>query len=156
MPDVPFETLDKDTVEAYYKNNTALFSITLDDEKATYAVNELAVIAGEDAAMSELSVSSTFSKGTLSSDIVKIFLIAIPFILAVLFLTTGSWFEPFLLMFTIGIAIIINMGTNIIFGEISFITQGVAAILQPLSTMESSFSTGSPRSAKKGSRYAMR
>lgn len=128
--DVPFETLDKDTVEAYYKNNTALFSITLDNEKATSAVNELAELAGEDAAMSGLSVSSTFSKGTLSSDIVKIFLIAIPFILAVLFLTTGSWFEPFLLMFTIGIAIVINMGTNIIFGEISFITQGVAAILQ--------------------------
>lgn len=128
--DVPFETLDKDIVEAYYKNNTALFSITLDNEKATSAVNELAKIAGEDAAMSGLSVSSTFSKGTLSSDIVKIFLIAIPFILAILFLTTGSWFEPFLLMFTIGVAIVINMGTNIIFGEISFITQGVAAILQ--------------------------
>lgn len=58
--DVPFETLDKDTVEAYYKNNTALFSITLDNEKATSAVNELAELAGEDAAMSGLSVSSTF------------------------------------------------------------------------------------------------
>ncbi|HKM41444.1 MAG TPA: MMPL family transporter [Methanocorpusculum sp.] len=128
--DVPFETLDTDTVEAYYKNNTALFSITLDDDKATEAVNELAEIAGEDAAMSGLSVSMTFSKGTLASDVTKILLIAIPFILAVLLLTTDSWIEPFLLMFTIGIAIIINMGTNIIFGEISFITQGVAAILQ--------------------------
>lgn len=128
--DVPFETLDTDTVEAYYKNNTALFSITLDDEKASEAVNELSELAGEDAAMSGLSVSSTFSKGTLASDVAKIFLIAIPFILAVLFITTDSWFEPFLLMFTIGIAIIINMGTNIIFGEVSFITKGVASILQ--------------------------
>ncbi len=127
---VPFETLDTDTVEAYYKDNTALFSITLNDEKASAAVNELAELADEDAAMSGLSVSSTFSKGTLASDVTKILIIAIPFILGILFLTTDSWFEPFLLMFTIGIAIVINMGTNIIFGEISFITQGVAAILQ--------------------------
>jgi len=127
---VPFETLDTDTVEAYYKDKTALFSITLNDEKATSAVKELAEIAGEDAAMSGLSVSSTFSKGTLASDVTKILIIAIPFILGILFLTTDSWFEPFLLMFTIGVAIVINMGTNIIFGEISFITQGVAAILQ--------------------------
>lgn len=127
---LPFETLHTETVEAYYKNSTALFSITLNDEKASSAVNELAEIAGEDAAMSGLSVSSTFSKGTLASDVTKILFIAIPFILAILFLTTDSWLEPFLLMFTIGVAIVINMGTNIIFGEISFITQGVAAILQ--------------------------
>ena len=127
---LPFETLHTETVEAYYKNSTALFSITLNDEKASSAVNELAEIAGEDAAMSGLSVSSTFSKGTLASDVTKILFIAIPFILAILFLTTDSWLEPFLLMFTIGVAIVINMGTNIIFGEVSFITQGVAAILQ--------------------------
>lgn len=41
-----------------------------------------------------------------------------------------SWVEPFLYLLVIGISILVNMGSNLIFGEISYITQSMAALLQ--------------------------
>ncbi len=54
----------------------------------------------------------------------------------VLLLTTNSWFEPVLFMITIGIAIILNMGTNLIFGEISFVTNAAGSVLQLAVSMD--------------------
>jgi hypothetical protein len=51
-------------------------------------------------------------------------------IFAVLAITTTSWFEPVLFLLTMGIAIFLNMGTNIIFGQISFLSHGIAAVIQ--------------------------
>ena len=61
---------------------------------------------------------------------------AIILALAVLFITMDSWFIPLILLLSLGIAVIYNMGTNIIFGEISFLTQSIAAILQLGVTMD--------------------
>ena len=46
--------------------------------------------------------------------------IALPLVFLILLLTTTSWFEPVLFMATIGVAIVLNMGTNLAFGTISF------------------------------------
>ncbi|WP_294346338.1 MMPL family transporter [uncultured Clostridium sp.] len=59
-----------------------------------------------------------------------IVLIAVPFTLLILILTTTSWIEPIILLISIGIAIAINSGTNLIFGEISFVTNAAGNILQ--------------------------
>lgn len=50
--------------------------------------------------------------------------------LVVLILTTNSWLEPIIILVGLGIAIIINSGTNIIFGEISFVTNAAGSVLQ--------------------------
>lgn len=47
-----------------------------------------------------------------------------------LILTTTSWVEPILVMLGLGVAVLINSGTNLIFGEISFVTNAAGAILQ--------------------------
>jgi predicted RND superfamily exporter protein len=47
-----------------------------------------------------------------------------------------SWLQPFIVLAALGIAIIYNMGTNVFKGEISFITQSIAAILQLGVTMD--------------------
>jgi predicted RND superfamily exporter protein len=60
----------------------------------------------------------------------------VPLILVILLLTTVSWFEPIVFLVSIGVAILINMGTNLFFGEISFITKGVATILQLAVSMD--------------------
>ena len=57
-------------------------------------------------------------------------MIAVPFTLLVLLLTTTSWFEPIILLASIGLAIVLNAGSNIIFGEISFVTNAAGNILQ--------------------------
>ncbi len=62
--------------------------------------------------------------------------VAIIILFAILFLMSSSWFEPVLFMATIGIAIAINMGTNIVLGSVSQITMSIAAILQLVLSMD--------------------
>ena len=66
----------------------------------------------------------------------KVLIKRILYILIILFLTTSSWFEPVLFLSTIGIAIIINSGTNLILGEISFVTKAAGSILQLAVSMD--------------------
>lgn len=56
--------------------------------------------------------------------------IAVGILLVILFLTTRSWLEPFIFILTLGISILINMGTNVIFGSVSIITYSASTILQ--------------------------
>jgi predicted RND superfamily exporter protein len=56
--------------------------------------------------------------------------ILIPVVLLILTLSTTSWLEPLLFLVSIGIAVFINMGTNVFFGETSFITKTISPILQ--------------------------
>lgn len=128
--ETPVEYLDPDIVDDYYRDGTALFTLTLDDAKATAAVHEIRDLAGDDAKMSGMKVSEAFATDTIEGDLVKVLAVAVPLVLLILVLTTSSWIEPLLFVFTIGVAVIINMGTNIVFGQISFVTQGIAALLQ--------------------------
>ena len=56
--------------------------------------------------------------------------IIVPIILLLLVLSTLSWVEPVLFVAAIGVSIVLNMGTNIFLGEVSFITYSVSPILQ--------------------------
>ena len=69
-------------------------------------------------------------KETLNVQIALITVIAICLIFVILCLTTDSWAEPLLFLIVMGVAIVINMGTNIFRGTISFISNSVAAVLQ--------------------------
>ncbi|MDL2318997.1 MMPL family transporter [Eubacteriales bacterium OttesenSCG-928-A19] len=132
----PMEMLDADMVADYYVDENALFTITVSDAEAKVAMPKLREVVGEETALSGIRVNTTFASENIVLDIQKIMLIAVPIILVILLLTTDSWFEPVLFLITIGVAILINMGTNIFFGEISFITMGVASILQLAVSMD--------------------
>lgn len=62
--------------------------------------------------------------------------VAILILLAILFIMSGSWFEPILFMVTIGVAVVINMGSNLVLGTVSQITMSIAAILQLVLSMD--------------------
>ncbi len=62
--------------------------------------------------------------------------VAIAILLIILFIMSGSWFEPILFMVTIGVAIVINMGSNLALGTVSQITMSIAAILQLVLSMD--------------------
>ena len=64
------------------------------------------------------------------NEMYKYILVAVLVMFIVLFLTTTSFIEPVIFMLTIGISIIVNMGTNIIFGEVSIVTFACSAVLQ--------------------------
>lgn len=136
--DVPLETLDQDTVETYYKDGNALFSVTIDKAKRVDAVNDIRAIVGEENAMTGSAVSTAAATTSTVSQISKISAIAVLFVILVLILTTDSWFEPVIVMIGLGVAIVINAGSNLIFGEISFVTNAAGSILQLAVSMDHS------------------
>ena len=61
---------------------------------------------------------------------------AVVLLMAVLFAMCGSWMEPFLFLAAIGIAIVLNMGTNIVLGSVSQTTYSISAVLQLVLSMD--------------------
>jgi predicted RND superfamily exporter protein len=126
----PLEMEDQDTVEGFYKNGNALYSVTVakGKEKETCAairefIGEENLLAGEVPDLAAMQQSTT-------SEVAGAMLILLPAIIFLLVMSTSSWLEPLLFLVTIGISILINMGTNIIFGKISFMTSSISPILQ--------------------------
>ena len=128
--DVPLETLDSDTVENYYKDGNALMSVTVEEEKRSEAIADIREIIGDDNAMTGSAVSTAAATASTVKEISKIAGIGVLFVFLILILTTTSWFEPVIVMVGLGVAIIINAGTNLVFGEISFVTNAAGNILQ--------------------------
>ena len=127
---VPLETQDSDTVETYYKDGNALFLVTIDDDRRIEAVSVIRDIIGEDNAMTGSAVSTAVATTSTVSEITVIAVIGIAFALLVLLLTTTSFAEAVLVLAGLGVAVIINAGSNLMFGEISFVTNAAGNILQ--------------------------
>lgn len=126
----PIETIDTATVESYYKDECALMSVTIEEGYELDATNAIYELLGDKGALSGEAVDTASSQRMSVTESVKAICILVPVILVILLLFTNSWIEPLLFLVTIGIAVLINMGSNIIFGEISFITQAISPILQ--------------------------
>ena len=126
----PLDTIDKDIISDYYIDGNALFTVTVDESKRIEAVNEIRDLIGDDNAFSGTVVDTVVATESTTKEIGRIVMIAVPFTLLVLLVTTTSWFEPIILLLSIGVAIMINSGTNLIFGEISFVTNAAGNILQ--------------------------
>ena len=127
---VPLETQDSDTVETYYKDGNALFLVTIDDDRRIEAVSVIRDIIGEDNAMTGSAVSTAVATTSTVSEITVIAVIGVAFALLVLLLTTTSFAEAVLVLAGLGVAVIINAGSNLMFGEISFVTNAAGNILQ--------------------------
>ena len=127
---VPLSQLDTDTVETYYKDNNALFTVTIAEDKCIEAVDEIRAVIGEDNAMSGDAVSTALATTSTVEQILKITIFAVICVFVILLITTPSWIEPLVVLGGIGVAVVLNMGTNLIFGEISFVTNAAGSILQ--------------------------
>ena len=127
---LPFGTLDMDSVETFYKDGAALFTVTIDEEKQLQTVETLKSVLDDNAAMTGSAVSTAIATTNTVTEISKIAAFAVMFVLAVLLITTSAWLEPLVILGGLGIAIAINGGTNLIFGEISFVTNAAGSILQ--------------------------
>ncbi len=126
---VPLSQLDTDTLETYYKDNTALFTVTIADDKRIEAVDAIRAVIGEDNAMSGDAVSTALATTSTVEQILKITIFAVICVFVILLITTPSWIEPLVVLGGIGVAVVLNMGTNLIFGEISFVTNAAGSIL---------------------------
>ena len=134
--DIPLETADKDTVENYYKDNKALFTVTINEHTRIETVNAIRNLIGDDNSMAGAAKNTAIAAQATNKEVKNIIFLVIPICLAVLFLTSSSWIEPILLLGSIGVAILLNKGSNLMFGTISFVTNAAGGVLQLAVSMD--------------------
>ena len=122
-----------DGTEEHYKNSSALFTISFDGEETNpatvEAMNEvLAALEGYDV-YSSTQIGRDES-ATLQQEMTVILAIAAVVIVVVLLFTSKSYMEVPVYLIVFAAAAVLNMGTNFIFGTISFITNSIAVVLQ--------------------------
>lgn len=128
--------VDPSMLNDWYKNKDALFLINIKSNNNFDTIEQIKGLVKENSLLAGDAVNTAVVQHSVMEEVNGILFAVVPIILIILFLTTSSWFEPILFMLAIGIAIIINMGSNIILGEISFVTQSAAAILQLAVSMD--------------------
>lgn len=126
----PLETLDPATVQAYYRDGAALFSVAIETGKEADTVEAIYALDDARTSIAGDAAGAAFFEMLGDLETARAMLILVPMILAMLFLTTTSWFEPVLYLGAIGVAVIVNLGVTALFGEISYVTMAVAPILQ--------------------------
>ena len=126
----PIEMADPDTVESYYKDNNALFSFSIREGDEVPVTDAIYDLIGEDNAMAGEALNTATQQKMAFTETMYAAGLLIPIIIIILILSTSSWIEPVFFLTAIGVSVLINLGTNIFLGEISFVTQSVAPILQ--------------------------
>lgn len=122
-----------DNTEKHYTGSSALITVTFDGEKddpvALQAMDRLkSVLAPYDTYIySEVGLDTS---AQLQSEMGIILVIAAIVIIIVLLFTSKSYMEVPVYMIVFGVAAVLNMGTNYWFGEVSYITNSVAIVLQ--------------------------
>lgn len=134
-------SIDALSIDDYYRDGNALMDIIFeegdDDPKTRAAVDEIYRIVGKDrGCFAGSAVSTKEREASITREIAMAIGMSLVIIWLILTLTTTSWVEPFLFIFIMIVAIILNMGSNLIFGTISFFTFSTAAILQLAVSMD--------------------
>ena len=129
---VPLELIDEDILNTYYKDNNASFNITIhnDTDVIVKAVADIREIIGEDNALAGNAVNISDGVTNTVGEIQLITVVAVLFVFIVLTLSTKSWAEPIIVLIGLGVAVLINSGSNLIFGTISFVTNAAGNVLQ--------------------------
>lgn len=133
---LPAEILPDKIREAFISDDgsctllAVVYKTTMSADETMEAIDTIRGMVGDNVYVSGGSALTNDTK-ILSEKEAPIYVVmAVILCMIVLMLTLDSFFLPFLFLASIGIAIIYNMGTNLIFGEISYLTQAMAAILQ--------------------------
>ena len=126
----PLDMQNQEEVETYYKDSCALFYVTVEDGKEQDAINAILESTGADCKFSGNAQEQAQAQSLAMGEGSKAIVILVPLMLVILILTTTSWIEPFLYLLAIGVAVLVNLGSNIFLGDVSFVTLAVAPILQ--------------------------
>ncbi|SDI90954.1 efflux RND transporter permease subunit [Natribacillus halophilus] len=126
----PIEMADEDTVNTYYQDDHALFSFHIEEGEEVDTTETIYELIGEENAMEGDALDTAVSQEMTGQEAMFAAAILIPVIIVILTLATRSWIEPVFYLTAIGVSVLINLGTNIFIGDISFITQAVAPLLQ--------------------------
>jgi len=131
---VPIEMLPDDVYETFNKGDCTLMAIIFDETTSAdgtmEAIKEIRKISGEQCFLSGMSAVVTDTKDLSEAETPIYVAIAVALAVVVLGLTMDSFLAPIMFLLSIGMAIIYNLGSNVVMGEISYITQALTAVLQ--------------------------
>lgn len=132
--------INMDDIKDYYKDGCAVMDITFDEKsdssKTEAAIDEMKAITGDKGCYVGMAVQNKSLIQTTHSEMSKILVVAVIMIFVVLCLATTAWTEPILFLLVMGVAVLLNKGTNVFLGTISFLTDNVAIILQLATSMD--------------------
>ncbi len=120
-------------IEDYYKDFAALYTISFEDVEDSKLVQEAIVKVREAVSTYDNVVYTTIDKDdakSLNEDMKVIGVLVVIIIVGVLIFTSQTYVEILIFMLTFAVAILLNVGTNFIFGRISFVTKAVGVVLQ--------------------------
>ncbi len=129
---ISYDVLPDEVKDKLYRDGTSVILVTFEngssDEVTLNALSDMREIT--DGNISSMSAMVLDTMNLSNKEIVVYIALAVVFCLIILTICTDSYFIPILLLSNIGVAILYNMGSNIIFGNISYITKAIAAVLQ--------------------------
>ena len=139
-PAVP-QSMYPDKVRENLKNPNAsmivvFFDTSTSSEESMNAVAQIRKLSTKDCFVSGMTAMVLDLKNLCETEESKYILVAVLLSLAVMMLLLDSFVVPFIFLVSIGMAILYNLGSNIVFGEISYVTKAIAAVLQLGVTMD--------------------
>lgn len=136
----PMELLPKDVRDAFIKGDATLMAVTYDtgtsDDDTMEAILQIRKIAGKNVFLAGISGIVTDTRDLANAEEPVYVLIAVVLAVIVLSIAMDTFLAPVFFLISIGMCIIYNLGTNLFFGEISYITKALAAVLQLGVTMD--------------------
>lgn len=139
---LPMEVLPRDIYEVFNNDDAdmtllaVLYDTGMSEDETMDAVKEIRKLAQGQCFVSGMSAVITDIKDLTDREVPVYVLIAVILAIIVLSLTMDSAVVPFFFLLSIGMAIVYNLGTNVLRGEISYVTQALAAVLQLGVTMD--------------------
>lgn len=128
-------TIDPAILTSYYRDEVALFTIIFEEDNYALeiegALDEIRLTLNEETIyLRGEALDAIASRDVAEAEFFKILMIIIPICIIILIFASASWLEPFLILLVLGIAVLLNLGTNALLPNVSFITLTIAAALQ--------------------------
>ncbi len=137
---VPMELLPENLLDVFQNGDTTLMAIFFQDttsaSKTMEAIEEIRSIGNKQCFLAGMSAVVTDTKNLSDTETPIYVMIAVLLSVLVLSLTMDSFLVPVMFLLSIGMAIVYNLGSNYFFGEVSYITKALSAVLQLGVTMD--------------------
>jgi predicted RND superfamily exporter protein len=139
-PNIPVELLPAAVRESFFSGKGSLLIVRFmgrtGSDGAKLATEGVRAILGEDAWLSSVSATTADLQALVEQEMPLYLGLAVGLVALILGITMGSWLIPIVFISQIGLAILYNLGSNALFGKISFLSQSLAAVLQLGVTMD--------------------
>ena len=137
---IPTEMIPEDLRDIFFSGDSTMMIVQYDmpgaSEQTMEAIGQVRRLCNERCFLAGFSVLIKDTKELVDQELPLYILLAVALSFAAMSLTMESWLLPVAFLLSIGMAILYNFGTNFFFGQISYITKAIAAVLQLGVTMD--------------------